>query len=140
MLARRPGDRVFMVTNLRETPNRPVGQSKNSCFPLPDHPAWLAFMDGRLAGITHGIGLGRTQVDQEHADAATFPHQGFEPRAMKRPDGRPMDCRVPSGSHAKVERAAARAEYSGPGLSAEQIRENAFRSWGLIDLDRWNAA
>jgi hypothetical protein len=42
-------------------------------YPLPDHPTWTAFMDGYLAGITYGIGMGRAQVSQEYAEAEIFP-------------------------------------------------------------------
>jgi hypothetical protein len=113
----------------------------NPRFPPPDHPAWIAFLDGYLAGITHGIGIGRAQVDQEHADAATFPDQ--TPRTASyeatrwAADGL---SRAEWIARRTTERAAALAEYDGPSLSTEEIRENAFRSWGLIDLDRWNAA
>ena len=110
-------------------------------YPPPHHPAWIAFMDGYLAGITRGIEMGRAQISQEYAHAEIFP-----------------DETPPAPSHASVmfaanglarheitkrraaEHRAARTEYTGPNLTGEQIRENAFRSWGLIDLDRWNAA
>jgi hypothetical protein len=110
-------------------------------FPPPHHPAWLAFMDGYLAGITHGIGIGRAQVDQEHADATTFPDQA--PRAASydatrwAADGL---SRAEWIARRKAERTAALAEYDGPSLSAEQIRENAFRSWGLTPRHRQDAA
>ena len=108
-------------------------------FPLPAHPAWLAFMDGYLAGITHGIGMGRAQVEQEHADAATFPDQ--TPRTASyaatlwAADGL---SRAEWIQRRRAEHAA--RTHHGPSLTGEQIRENAFRSWGLIDVARWNAA
>jgi hypothetical protein len=110
-------------------------------FPPPDHPAWLAFLDGYLAGITHGVGMGRAQISQEYAHAEIFP-----------------DETPPTPSHASVifaahglsrhevthlraaQRQAARTEYTGPNLTGEQIREKGYQSWGLIDVARWNAA
>jgi hypothetical protein len=110
-------------------------------YPLPDHPAWLAFMDGYLAGITHGIGLGRAQVDQEHADATTFPNDPARTASYEATrwaaDGL---SRAEWIAHRRAERTAARAEYDGPNLSAEQIRQNAFRSWGLTPHHRQDAA
>jgi hypothetical protein len=110
-------------------------------FPPPTDPAWRAFMAGYEAGIVHGIGMGRAQVSQETADAATFPND--PPRTASyeatrwAADGL---SRAEWITRRKAERAAAQAEYAGPSLRAEQIRENAFRSWGLIDLERWKAA
>jgi hypothetical protein len=112
-----------------------------SRFPPPDHPAWLAFTDGYLAGITHGIGLGRAQVDQEHADSATFPDQAPRTASYEATrwaaDGL---SRAEWIARRNAERGAALAEYDGPSLSAEQIRENAFRSWGLTPHIRQDAA
>jgi hypothetical protein len=101
-------------------------------YPPPQHPAWRAFADGYLAGITHGIGMGRAQVDQEHADARTFPTE--TPRTasyeatMWAADGL---SRAEWITRCQAERAAARAEHQGSNLTGEQIREKARQSWGL---------
>ena len=122
-------------------PTHTRGTPPRSRYPLPDHPAWRAFKDGYLAGITHGIGMGRAQVSQEVADAATFPTE--TPRTASHEatlwaaDGL---SRAEWIARRQAERDAARTEYHGSSLTGEQIRENAFRSWGLIDIARWNAA
>jgi hypothetical protein len=112
----------------RQEPSQPP----NRRFPLPDHPAWIAFYDGYLAGITHGIGMGRAQVSQEVADAATFhtetPRTASHETTLWAADGL---SRAEWIARRQAERAAARTEYHGPSLTGEQIRENAYRSWGL---------
>jgi hypothetical protein len=110
-------------------------------FPLPQHPAWHAFMDGYLAGITHGIGIGRAQVDQEHADAATFPNQ--TPRSASYEATRWATdglSRAEWIARRTAERAAAQTEHEGPSLTPVQIREKAFRSWGRTPHHRQDAA
>jgi hypothetical protein len=112
-------------------------------WPTTPGPAWRAFTAGYEAGILAGIGLGRAQVSQEVADAATFPHE--TPRTASHEatlwaaDGL---SRAEWIARRQAERDAARAEYHGPNLTGEQIRENAHRSWGLIDRRavRWEAA
>jgi hypothetical protein len=85
--------------------------------------------------------MGRAQISQEYADAETFP--GRTPSlpsfaaVMFAADGLSRHEFI---KRRAAEREAARAEYTGPNLTPEQIRENAFQSWGLIDLDRRNAA
>jgi hypothetical protein len=122
-------------------PTQPDPPSPPTYFPPPTHPAWIAFADGYLAGITQGIGMGRAQVEQEHADAATFPTEN--PRTASHEatlwaaDGL---SRAEWIARRHAERTAARTEYSGPNLNGKQIRENAYRAWGLIDITRWNAA
>jgi hypothetical protein len=106
-------------------------------------PSWRAFTAGYEAGIVAGIGLGRAQVSQEVADAATFPHEA--PRTASHEatlwaaDGL---SRAEWIARRQAERDAARTEYHGPSLTGEQIRENAYQSWGLTDLEtvRWEAA
>jgi hypothetical protein len=111
-------------------------------YPNADHPSWNAFFEGYLAGIIVGIGMGRAQVSQERADAWTFPH-----RPPRTPTFEACMWASQGLSRAEVFQRQ-RAEYTerhtrryrAPALSAEDIRVNAFRSWGLDRARRQVAA
>jgi hypothetical protein len=128
-------------------PTQPQPPRHANHYPPPHHPAWIAFMDGYLAGITHGIGIGRAQVSQELTDAETFPNEtprtaSYEALSWAREGlSRAEWIERQKAEHAarEIERYA-RIDEVTPPQSAEQIRENAFRSWGLTDLSRCNAA
>jgi hypothetical protein len=101
-------------------------------WPSTAGPAWRAFTAGYEAGIIAGIGMGRAQVSQEVADAATFPTE--TPRTASHEATRwAADglSRAEWIARRQAERAAACTEHHGPSLTGEQIRENAYRSWGL---------
>jgi hypothetical protein len=127
----------------KETTVKPDQLTGRFRWPTTTGPAWRAFTAGYEAGIVAGIGLGRAQVSQEIADAATFPHE--TPRTASHEatlwaaDGL---SRAEWIARRQAERAAARAEYQGPSLTGGQIRENAYQSWGLTDprVVRWEAA
>lgn len=116
-------------------------------WPSTAGPSWRAFTAGYEAGIIAGIGMGRAQVSQELADAETFPTEtprtaSYEALSWAREGlSRAEWIERQKREHAERERARyARIDQHSPPQTPEQIRENAFRSWGLIDLSRWDAA
>lgn len=111
----------------------------------PNATRWDVFIAGYLAGITHGIGMGRAEVAQECADAETFPHDRASPTPSH--ESVLFACEGLSRAEWLDRQRAERAErtahqYPSPALNPEQIRENAYRSWGLTDPQtvRWEAA
>jgi hypothetical protein len=114
--------------------------------PLTD-PSWRPFLAGYEAGIIHGIGMGRAQVSQEHADAATFPNETPRPATYDALAwAREGLSRTEWINRQKAEHAArqaeryARIDTTNPPKTAAQIRENAFASWGISDQARTSAA
>jgi hypothetical protein len=77
-------------------PALPRRTANDSPLPTTGPPGVAAFLDGYLAGITHGLGLGRAQGDQEHTDANTFPDQGTIP-LLDQQIGQPVRGRPVAG-------------------------------------------
>ena len=93
---------------------------------------WDVFTAGYLAGITAGIGMGRAQVSQEFAHAEIFPGETPPtPSYESTMFAAPGLSRVEVHTRRAAEHTTDRRHYVRPGRTAEEIRANAFRSWGL---------
>jgi hypothetical protein len=97
-------------------------------FYPPWHPYWDAVMDGYAAGLERGIEMGRAQIEaEEHpiwAQIIANVNRGAADLARRA---------GPLGHTAREawlrQRAEDRTQH--PGWTIEQIREHAYRSWGL---------